>query len=162
MALREERRAQAAGGELVACDAQGVVLGTARYLRLDAGNVPITVHHGPSTRPHEPEDAEREEFLRLFDAIVTRDRPDLLLTLGDGRLIRDVLARARGQGIATTFLASGFTHRDPAHFAAVDAILVPTRFAATYYREALGLRGSVCRPRWTSSGGGPSGPGRAM
>jgi len=51
----------------------------------------------------------------------------------------DVLQLARARGIATVFPVHNFHYTDPAAFDDADAVIVPSRFAADYYRDALGV-----------------------
>ncbi|HWE40547.1 MAG TPA: glycosyltransferase [Isosphaeraceae bacterium] len=127
------------GGGAWEVGARGVRADEPRQLRLTVGGVPIAMHRGPTTRPHEPEDDEREEFLRLVEATLDRFRPDVLVGYGGSRLVAEVFARARARGVATVFTLHNFDYRVTWPFADVDAVLVPSRFAADYYREALGL-----------------------
>src|SRR5262249_28058159 len=124
-------------------DARGMRADSPPHLRLTVGGVPITLHHGPTTRPHEPDDAERSEFLRLFEATLERFRPDVLVGYGGSPLPAEVFARARARGVATIFALHNFRYARPGPFADADAVIVPSRFAADYYREALGLDGTV-------------------
>ncbi|MEJ7636947.1 MAG: glycosyltransferase, partial [Singulisphaera sp.] len=91
------------------------------HLHLNVRGVPIVLHLG-HTRPHEPDDAEREAFLRLFDDVLDRFRPDVVVGYGGNRLVREVFARAQARGAATAFLLQNLHNRDPATFADVDAV----------------------------------------
>jgi len=113
------------------------------HLRLSVGGVPIAIHYGPTTEPHEPDEAERHEFLRLYEATLGRFRPDLVVADGGGRLMGEVLARATSRGVATVLRLHGLLARDEGQFRDADAILVPTRLSAAYHREAFGLRCAV-------------------
>ena len=81
------------------------------------------------------------------DASMGRERPDALVVSGTSRATRVILARARSKGIATVVSLPDLKAADPLAFEAADAVLVPSRFAADYYAEALGLRCSVV-PTW--------------
>jgi len=109
------------------------------HLRLACGGVLITVHRGPSTRPHPPEPAECAEFLTLLEAACERFRPDVLVVTGEDPIASEALARARARGLATAFLPADLTLPPPARLADIDAVLVPSRFAAAYWRAAFGL-----------------------
>jgi hypothetical protein len=82
-----------------------------------------------------------------FDASMARSRPDAVVVVGTTRAAREVLAKARSKGVAAVVALSDLKARDPLAFEAADAVLVPSRFAADYYAEALGLRCSVA-PTW--------------
>ncbi len=113
--------------------------GNPSHYRVSDNGLPVTVHRGPSTRPHDPDEAERGEFIRLLDSLLDRFRPDILLGYGGNSIARETFARARRRGIATVFALHNFLYNDPACFADVDAILVPSHFSADFHREALGL-----------------------
>ena len=130
-------------GTLVARDAQGKAIGEAPYLRTTAMGVPLTIHRGPSVLPHESDEGERAEFRRLFDALIDRSRPDVVLVVGDGSTARDALAAARGRGIATVALAGGHAARERGRFDAVDVVIAPTEDAAAFLRVAFGVRAEV-------------------
>jgi|GEM_PF-430425 len=112
-------------------------------LRLNVRGVPVTLHLGPTIRSRTLDDAERGAFLRLFEAALERFRPGVVVSYGGDRINREVLATARARGIATVFPLHNLNYRDPASFAHADAVLVPSRFAADYYRRSLGLSCSV-------------------
>jgi Glycosyl transferases group 1/Methyltransferase domain len=100
--------------------------------------VPVTLFQGSSTKPHDPDADERGRFLRLVGAALDGRRPDVVV-VSSGPCLADVLAAARARDIATVALQADCTPRDPAPFREADVVLVPTRFAAEYLREALGL-----------------------
>ena len=104
-----------------------------------ARDKPLTVHIGPSTRPDSPESPESEAFLRRLGDVAERFRPDVLISQGVDPLAREVRRRARSEGLAVAVLLHDCHATDPSAFDDVDAVLVPSRFAAEYYREALGL-----------------------
>ena len=107
----------------------------------DSG-VPVVIHLGPSTRSHNPEDGEREGFLRLLDAMLDR-RPTLLVVGDAGELTASVLDRARLRGVVTAAQVPNFVHREPPWFRATNALLVSSVFASRYYRDAFGLACAV-------------------
>ena len=120
-------------------DARGVRVDAPDHLRLDVRGVPVTVHLHPTTRPRNPDEAEGREFLDLFEAIRGRCRPDAVVGYGGSWLAREVFRRARASGIATAFVLHNFQYPNPETFADVDRVCVPSRFAADYHGEALGI-----------------------
>ncbi|MDR3637288.1 MAG: glycosyltransferase [Isosphaeraceae bacterium] len=119
------------------------------HLRCRAQGVSVTLPVGLSTRSHEPDEAERESFLRLFEAMASRTLPDVVLVAGASWLARDVMARAKARGVASAFLVDRldrFPYRDPVFFADADAVLTPSRYAAGYMHEALGLSCTALPP----------------
>jgi hypothetical protein len=127
------------------------------HFRILASGMPVTLHRVSSTHPHPPDEAESSEFLRLFDAAVTRFKPDVLLTYGGDPTTQEILSRARRLGITTVFALHNFNYHNRRPFADADAILVPSRFAAEHYRKTLGISCTVL-PNFIDLG---SGPGRA-
>lgn len=117
--------------------------GEPAHLRLNVRGVPVTLHLGPTVRSRTLDDAERGGFLRLFEAALERFRPGVVVSYGGDRINREVLATARARGIATVFPLHNLNYRDPASFAHADAVIVPSQFAADYYRRSLGLSCSV-------------------
>jgi predicted O-methyltransferase YrrM len=106
--------------------------------RVHIDGVGVTLFHGPSSKPHVPDDAERAAFLGVVGAACDR-RPPQVVVVRSGPCLAAVLAAARARGAATVALQTDCTPRDPAPFLDADVVLTPTRFAAEYLREALGL-----------------------
>ncbi len=65
------------------------------HLRLTAHGVPVTLLQSATTRFHAPDEAERRGFLRLFDTIMDRFQPDVVLGYGGDPLQCQVFARAQ-------------------------------------------------------------------
>jgi hypothetical protein len=107
-------------------------------LRVAAHGVPVTMLHGASVRPHDPDEAERATMLRLVGSALDRHRPGVVLAT-PGPCLVEVLAAARARDVATAVLQPDCAPRDVAPYQGADAVLAPTRFAAEYLREALGL-----------------------
>ena len=131
------------GGEAWTCDARGVRAEVPTHYRLCVRNVPITLHRGATSRPHEPSDSERDDFLKLYDRVLERFRPDVLVNFGADLLAQELRVRAREKGAVVVFALHNLSYLSSATFATADAILVPSQFAADYYRKALGLECSV-------------------
>ena len=113
------------------------------------GGVPVTVFEPAAARPSpSPGRAEGRAFLRLFDAIVERFRPDLLLTYGGSWLAPPLMAAARRRGLAVVFSLRNLAYHDASLFHGVDAVLVPSQFAAAHYRRALGLSCTAIPGPW--------------
>ncbi len=97
------------------------------------------MHHPTAGSHAQPDEDETAEFLRLFDDVVDRFRPDVLIGYGGSRIALETFARARRLGTSTVFPLHNFHYRGDAPFADVDAISVASQFSADYHREALGL-----------------------
>jgi glycosyltransferase involved in cell wall biosynthesis len=115
----------------------------APHYRLAAGGVQVVLHKSPTTRPHEPEEPEISGFLRLFEGILDDFHPNVLLNFGGDPLAAEIRRRARARGIAVVFALHNFNYRNRAPFQDVDAVIVPSRFAASYYRRSLDLTCTV-------------------
>lgn len=105
----------------------------------DLDGIPLAIAGGRLRARAEPDEAEVRAFLGLFGEALGRSRPDVLVTYGGDPLTRMMLARAREVGVVTVFALHNFAYRDPSPFADADAVIVPSRFAAGYYRRAIGL-----------------------
>lgn len=127
------------GGDSFAVGAGGVFVDDPARLEAVVDGVPTTVLRRPLRDGSAPDFAEGAEFLRLFDLVCDRHRPDALVTYGGDDLTLALLARARGRGIATVFALHNLMYHDAGPFADADAVVVPSRFAADHYRRALGL-----------------------
>ena len=123
-----------------------------RGVRIEAGTslakqvvngVPTTILVGHPARAGGPDDAESREFLAALDQTITRFRPDVLLTFGGDQLAHAIRARARRRGLAVVFALHNFAYNVRWPFADVDAAIVPSRFAADYYRRVIGLDCSI-------------------
>ncbi|MEW4567465.1 glycosyltransferase [Tautonia sp. JC769] len=120
-------------------DARGVRAEAPDSLKLDVRGVPVTVHLHATTRPRNPDEEEGRDFLRLFEEIRRRFRPDVVVGYGGSWLAGEVFRRARASGIATVFMLHNFHYPSPKPFADIDRVCVPSRFAADHYAEALGI-----------------------
>jgi glycosyltransferase involved in cell wall biosynthesis len=95
-----------------------------------------------------PSNAAAEAFLKLFDLIRRRFRPDLLLTYGGHSLAFAMLRRARQQGVKVVFTLRNFDYHGKHLFHEVDAVLLPSRAAQDHYERSLGLRSTVIPGPW--------------
>jgi glycosyltransferase involved in cell wall biosynthesis len=127
-----------------------------------AGAAPFSLFHGLwhgvrasvyEPRGHRPRrtptPAEGQAFLALFDGVVRRFRPDLVLTYGGHWLARELIARAKGHGLPVAFALHNLAYQDAALFRPVDAVLVPSQFAREHYRRTLGLECTAIPGPWT-------------
>jgi glycosyltransferase involved in cell wall biosynthesis len=95
-----------------------------------------------------PTPAEGEAFLSMFDAVVQRCRPDILLTYGGQWLVQTLLQRAKQHGLRTVFLLHNLEYHGAALFREVDAVLVPSEASQRHYREKLGLTSTALPGPW--------------
>ena len=130
---------EAIGGRTWTVDARGLRAEVPTHYRLVLRGVPITLHRSPASGPHEVGAVEQEEFLRLYDEVVGRFRPDVVVNYGGDSLAHEVRSCAQRQGIAVAFPLHNFNYHDSCLFENADAVIVPSRFAADHYRKSLGL-----------------------
>jgi len=133
-------------GELVARDSSGRVVRVSRYLRRSVAGVDVTELRGAVGGTDGGEPGTTAEILALLDVALARVRFDLVAVRGEGRTVASALGLARARGVATVLLMRRLTHFDAAWVADAHAVVVPTQFAATYVREAFGLRCTVLPP----------------
>jgi glycosyltransferase involved in cell wall biosynthesis len=130
-------------GESWSFGAFGLAAESPPHLRLTAHGVPVTLYHASTTRYHHPDDDECWGSLRLFDTTMDRFRPDVVLGYGGDWIQRQVFTRARASGVTTVFNLHNCQYNSILPFADIDAIRVPSRFAAEFYRRTLGLECTV-------------------
>jgi glycosyltransferase involved in cell wall biosynthesis len=113
------------------------------------GGVPVQIFDSPLSRPFET--ASREEglcFLALYERLLERLQPDLVLTYGGDWLAEQIIAQAKRRGIPVVFALHNFAYTSADFFRPVDAVLVPSRFAQEHYRRALGLKSTPIPGPW--------------
>ena len=120
-------------------DASGIRLDHPSPHRLNAQGVPVTLCRSPTTRPHTPDLVERTEFLHLFEAVLDRFRPDVLVNYGGDLLAQQIRSKAQARGVSVDFPLHNFNYPSIDPFQTADAVIVPSQFAADYYRKSLGL-----------------------
>lgn len=127
------------GGDAWMLNPRGLRAEVPLHYRATVRGVPVTLHRSQSSTPHIPEETEREDFLGLFDAILDRQRPDVLINYGGDRLAHEIRSRALMRGIPVVFPLHNFNYRSNVPFSTVDYVVVPSQFAADHYRQTIGL-----------------------
>jgi predicted O-methyltransferase YrrM len=107
-------------------------------LRVNADGLDVRVFLGPTAQTHAPDEAEQAAFLGQVAEAVKAHHPDVVVARS-GPSMPAVLDAARGRQIATVCLQPDCAPRDQSAFRSADVVLTPTRLAAEYLREALGL-----------------------
>ena len=108
------------------------------HIRAEVDGLPVHLLRGPTTLPHEPDDAEVAAFLSIFDHLIDRDRPDVLVAYGANRLTAEALRRGRARGFPTALRLRDRGPHDPRACVAADAILAPSETLAAELRESTG------------------------
>jgi glycosyltransferase involved in cell wall biosynthesis len=111
--------------------------------RLSIKDVAVVLHKCPTSRPHEPDEPEQHSFLRALERTMVRFRPDVVVSYGGDALAVRVRHQAQAVGAAVVCPLHHFNYRSPVPFSDADAVIVPSRFAASYYRRLLGLECTV-------------------
>ena len=124
-------------------DTRGFRPDVPRHYHLVYGGIPLTLHPSPTSRLHVPDEDERDEFFRLYTAMLDRFRPDVLFNFGGDPLAHEVRARARAGGTTVVLALHNLSYTIPDPFETADAVIVPSAFAADYYRRALGIECAV-------------------
>jgi glycosyltransferase involved in cell wall biosynthesis len=101
---------------------------------------------GAGSSPRTP--TEGHAFLSLFDGVVARFQPDLLLTYGGHGLEAEIIARGKQRGLRVVFGLHNFAYHDATLFRGVDAVLVPSEYARDHYRRALRLESTALPYSW--------------
>jgi glycosyltransferase involved in cell wall biosynthesis len=108
------------------------------------GGVPVQIYDSPHASRFQA--ATREEgvcFLALYERVLERFRPDLVLTYGGDWVAQAIMTQAKRRGVPVVFALHNFAYHGAELFRPVDAVLVPSRFAQAHYRRTLGLN---CTP----------------
>ena len=104
------------------------------------GGVGVHIYESRAAPPFQP--ASRAEgvcFLALYEQVLERYRPDLVLTYGGDWVAEQIIAQAKRRSIPVVFALHNFAYHGAELFRPVDAVLVPSRFAQAHYRRTLGL-----------------------
>ena len=117
--------------------------------RFAHGGVPVQIYDSPLARPFQA--ATREEgvcFLALYERLLERFQPNLVLTYGGDWVAQEIIAQAKRRHIPVVFALHNFAYDCAELFRPVNAVLVPSRFAQTHYRRTLGLTSTPIPGPW--------------
>ena len=109
---------------------------TAHYQQ---NTVPVAVYLGSQSAGGSPTEAEGSIFLALLEQALDEFRPHILLTYGGSWVSAQIHARARRRGVKVVFALHNFAYRDARLFSNVDSVLVPSGYAAQWYRSHVGI-----------------------
>jgi hypothetical protein len=86
---------------------------------------------------------EAAAFLGAYGSFLDTFRPDALLCYGGEPIARAIIEMAKSRNIAVVFWLHNFGYTNPATFASVDRVIVPSEFNRRYYSDHLGLSSQV-------------------
>jgi len=101
--------------------------------------VRVTVIRSGGARSSMPGAEEQRQFLAHLSTEFDTSPPDVLVSYGGDAIVQVSLAKTRERNAKTLFHLHNFSYTRPDAFAHADSVIVPSQFAADYYREALGL-----------------------
>lgn len=93
-----------------------------------------------------PSSEDSKAFLQLLKETLARTKPAVLLTYGGYNLGSQILGAARLAGVKNAVSLHNLAYRDKRYFRNADAVIVPSQFAADYYRREIGLETTVVPP----------------
>jgi len=108
--------------------------------RIDVEGVAVTLFLTSKPTEQALDRTEVEQLFSLLEATIARFKPDIIVGYGGGPVQREIFAHARRSGVCTVFELHNFQYMNPQTFGDVDAIRVPSHFAAGWYAQTLGLR----------------------
>lgn len=86
-----------------------------------------------------PDAAESAALLALGEREFREFQPQVLLTFGGQPVNLELMARARGRGIAVVFFLRNLSYTVRETFASVSGAIVPSEFCRRHYAERFGL-----------------------
>ena len=114
--------------------------GAAEVIDLTLHGVRVTLLPTSSSKADRaPSLSESQTFLNLFEQVLGRFRPQVVLTYGGHPANLALMTRARRAGSAVVFHLHNFAYADKSAFADADAVLVPSEYARRFYARKVGL-----------------------
>jgi glycogen synthase len=113
------------------------------------GGVPVQLFDSPAAGPSR--EVKKEVgvcFLALYEQLLERFQPDLVLTYGGDWVAQQIIAQAKRRNIPVVFALHNFGYKGAELFRPVDAVLVPSCFAQAHYRRTLGLTCTAIPGPW--------------
>ncbi len=110
-----------------------------RLLQAQVGALPVTIFRTRSTSVADWDAIEPEAMIAAYVDILERTAPDMVLTYGGDPVAHAIIRLASERGIPVVFGLHNLAYDDPRAFDGVERVIVPSRFAANFYRETLGL-----------------------
>lgn len=110
-------------------------------LHFRQGGVPVSVYQ--PDRQGDPQAAEVDAFLKIYERLLDTWKPDVLITYGGEWVGQHLMRAAKERDIRVVFLLHNFSYRDDRFFSHIDEVLVPSQFSAAHHLRTLNLR---CTP----------------
>lgn len=128
--------------------APGTAAGVAFTLHIweGQGGFPVTICAPDAPSGPWPSEPEAAAFLAMFEQILGRFKPDIVLTYGGDRASAGIAAAARRAGIRVAFWLHNFAYPDAKSFAGCDAVIVPSEFSRAHHRARLGIECAALPP----------------
>ncbi len=130
------------------------VVGPAHHGKLvlvERAGVRHWIFYTASTRGQKVTPAEQRRFLAIAGRFLAQRPPALAIAYGSSAYSRALHDLARARSRRFLFYLANLNFRDPGYFHPDDVIICPSRWAAGYYREKLGLAtgwlGSIVLPQ---------------
>ena len=123
--------------------AEGGGLGLPSHIQFECNSVRNFLFEAKTSRLHKFDETEGRGFMRLFELVVARCRPDVLVNFGGNTLSQSIRAMARSKGIPVVFPLHNFAYGTIDPFLSADAIFTPSRYAAAFYRRTVGIECEV-------------------
>jgi glycosyltransferase involved in cell wall biosynthesis/GT2 family glycosyltransferase len=103
------------------------------------GKIPLTICHSTSLRTSSAGEQDFTVFLRAYEEMLVKQRPDVLLTYGGDEIARALIKLAKKRDIPVVFCLHNCAYRDPAPFKCVDYVIVPSEFSRHFYWNMVGV-----------------------
>ncbi|MDO5308841.1 MAG: glycosyltransferase [Planctomycetia bacterium] len=85
-------------------------------------------------------------FLEFFDLTLKKTKPEIVLTYGGYWFGAEMIEIAKRHNAKVVILLQNFSYQDSTYFQNADLVLVPSHYAAGYYRGTLGIEALVAPP----------------
>jgi glycosyltransferase involved in cell wall biosynthesis len=109
-------------------------------VQFDWHGVPVTMIMTRARDPRKLDKNEARQFLRLFDVMAERFRPDVVYTYGGSPVLLEMMKHARQRGIVTVFSLRNHGYDDRRYYRHVDHVFTTSAYITELYRRRIGLR----------------------
>ncbi len=142
-------------------DAMGLEKLPFQFRRAPAFGFPCTLYHAEMDEVHyhgfvptsygplgDPNKAEGQAFLHLFDSVLQRFRPDIVVTYGGQWVVSGIIQSTNQIGAKSVFALHNMEYTKKEIFSDVAAIFVPSHAGQRHYERTLGLKTVVLPGPW--------------